>query len=86
MSSELISIMRSFKIYEVTTLTQIKDCETAMRSLTLNKHNQEEFQLKQQQIAKLRENLRDAKVHLAKILCQELRQLIDDISITHKSN
>ncbi len=85
MSSELISIMRAFKIHEVSTLTQINECEDAMRSLVLNKYNNQEFfQLKQQQIANLRENLRDAKVHLAKILCRELRQLIDDIDRMQK--
>jgi len=66
-------------------LTQINDCEAAMRSLVLNRYdNQEFFQLKQQQIANLRENLREAKLHLAKILCHEVRQLMHEIDHIQK--
>jgi hypothetical protein len=80
MSAELISILRSFKTHEMRVLTQMTACrERLERSVRTRAGGvrQEDLEGVRQEIAGLTENLREARLELVRILCREVRELLD---------
>ncbi len=72
MSAELVSILRAFRRYEVSVLTQLAECEEMVNEVGLRRNR-----AVQRQMAGLRGNLREARLELVRILCAEVRRLLE---------
>jgi hypothetical protein len=83
MSEELMSMLRSFKTYEMRVLTQMTACrerfEMSVRTRGEGERVWIDLDGTDREIAGLRENLREARLALVRILCREVRELLDRV-------
>ena len=79
MSAELVSIMRAFSRYEASVLLQMRACQLEMNDLALRHNRPEAFAYVQAHLHGLREDLREARVGLVRILSREVRRLLDEV-------
>ena len=83
MSGELMSMLRSFQTYEMRVLTQMTACrerlEMSMRTRGEGETEGIDEDGVYREVAGLRENLREARLALVRILCGEVRELLDRV-------
>jgi hypothetical protein len=83
MSEELMSMLRSFKTYEMRVLTQMTACRERLEMSVKTRGEGETVWIDldgmDREIAGLRENLREARLALVRILCREVRELLDRV-------
>jgi hypothetical protein len=79
MSGELLIMLRAFSRYEASVLLQMRDCQLEMNDLALRQNRPEAFAYVQARLHGLREDLREARVGLVRILCREVRRLLDEV-------
>jgi hypothetical protein len=79
MSGELLSMLRTFSRYEASVLLQMRDCQLEMNDLALRQNRPEAFERVRVHMEGLREDLRESRVALVRILCREVRRLLEEV-------
>jgi hypothetical protein len=83
MSEELMSMLRSFQTYEMRVLTQMTACRERLERHVRTRGEGETAGIDldgvDREIAGLRKNLREARLALVRILCREVRVLLDRV-------
>ena len=80
MCAELISILRSFRRYEVGVLGKLEKLERLSARGARKRRTEQETAGAEQEMADLRENLREARLRLVWILSEEVRWQLRELN------